>query len=143
MHLTGNLSDLLISLWHGSIDCVTTDDITTWDWVILCDNDAWQAHGKTVEKAGPYLPGSFNVKPRNIAEKINTDYKTWEFLLYTFGLGLVLLYGHLPKRCWRNYCKLVRGFQIVCQHSITAKEVCQAHHLLCSWQHEFEELYYQ
>ncbi|KAF9218944.1 hypothetical protein BS17DRAFT_863142, partial [Gyrodon lividus] len=63
--------------------------------------------------------------------------------LYTFGLGPALLYGILPEPYWINYCKLVRGFQIMCQHSIMAEEVCEVHDLLCSWHHKFEELYYQ
>ncbi|KIK74596.1 hypothetical protein PAXRUDRAFT_175178, partial [Paxillus rubicundulus Ve08.2h10] len=32
MHLAGNLSDLLISLWCGMIDCDATDAINSWDW---------------------------------------------------------------------------------------------------------------
>jgi hypothetical protein len=31
MHLASNLSDLLLSLWRGTMDCGTTDDIGTWD----------------------------------------------------------------------------------------------------------------
>ncbi|KAG2747613.1 hypothetical protein P692DRAFT_201806426 [Suillus brevipes Sb2] len=36
-------------------------------------------------------------KPRNIMEKHNMSYKTWEFQLYTFGLTPSLLYGTLPE----------------------------------------------
>ena len=36
MHLaTLNLSDLMISLWRGTIDCTRPDDRSTWDWAIL------------------------------------------------------------------------------------------------------------
>jgi hypothetical protein len=31
MHLAGNLSDLLVALWRGTIDCGITDDVATWD----------------------------------------------------------------------------------------------------------------
>ncbi|KIK35849.1 hypothetical protein CY34DRAFT_26510 [Suillus luteus UH-Slu-Lm8-n1] len=127
MHLARNLSDVLIGLWCGTIDC---------------DGDVWAAHGVAVEKAGPYLPGSFDRRPRNIAEKLNTSYKTWEFQLYTFGLRPALLYGILPELYWVNYCKLVRGFQLPCQHRITANDLTHAHTLLCTWEHDFEVIYY-
>lgn len=142
MHLTGNLSDLLIGLWRGTIDCGQTDDVDEWGWAVLRDGDVWAAHGAAVEKAGPYLPGSFDRRPRNIAEKLNTSYKTWEFQLYTFGLGPALLYGILPELYWVNYCKLVRGFQLLCQHQITADDLAHAHTLLCTWEHDFEVIYY-
>jgi hypothetical protein len=97
MHIAGNLSDLNISLWRGTMDCGPLDDVDRWDWAIFKDQDAWEAHGRLVEVAGPYLPGSFDRKPWNIAKKLNTSYKTWEFQLYTFGLGPALLYSVLPQ----------------------------------------------
>ncbi|KAG2050113.1 hypothetical protein BDR06DRAFT_984131 [Suillus hirtellus] len=84
MHLAGNLSDLLISLWCGMIDYATTDNVIMWDWAVLCDVEAWSAHRELVAQAGPFLPGSFDCKPHNIAEKLNTSYKTWKFQLYIF-----------------------------------------------------------
>jgi hypothetical protein len=143
MHLAGNLSELLLGLWRATLDCGPSDDIETWDWAILKDGEIWDAHGKEVERAGPYLPSSFDRKPRNIAEKLNTGYKTWEFHVYTFGLGPALLYNILPELYWANYCKLVRGFQLMCQHSITAEDLTDAHVLLCVWEREFEMIYYQ
>ncbi|KAG0699211.1 hypothetical protein DFH29DRAFT_1015572 [Suillus ampliporus] len=143
MHLAGNLSDLLLSLWRATIDCAPADDVDTWDWAILKDEDTWIAHGDAVEQAGVYLPGSFDRKPRNIAEKLNTSYKTWEFQLYTFGLAPALLYGLLPMKYWKNYCKLVRGFQLLCQYRITVEDLQHAQSLLCYWEQEFEHLYYQ
>jgi hypothetical protein len=127
MHLAGNLSDLLLSLWRGTMDCGTTDDIGTWDWAVLRDDDTWCAHGDAVEKAGLYLPGSFDRKPRNIAEKLNTSQKTWEFQIYMFGLTPALLYRTLPEKYWTNYCKLVRGFQLMCQHQITLQNIADAY----------------
>lgn len=143
MHLAANLSDLLISLWRGTLQCMDSDDITTWDWAILRDEHRWQAHGRAVEQAGTYIPGSFDMKPRNIAEKINTDYKTWEFLVYTFGLAPGLLHNVLPDPYWTNFCKLVRGFRILSQHEIKHEEILEACVLLASWEREFEEIYYQ
>ncbi|KAF8836720.1 hypothetical protein BDN67DRAFT_877344, partial [Paxillus ammoniavirescens] len=46
MHLANNLSDLLISLWRGTLQCYPGNDKDTWDWAVFTgDNDAWQAHG--------------------------------------------------------------------------------------------------
>ncbi|KAG1853516.1 hypothetical protein F4604DRAFT_1883396 [Suillus subluteus] len=73
MHLAGNLN------------CAATDDVTTWDWAVLHDVEAWSAHGELVAQSGLFLP-----------EKLNTSYKTWEFQLYTFGLAPGLLYNILP-----------------------------------------------
>ncbi|KAG1722369.1 hypothetical protein EDD22DRAFT_983013 [Suillus occidentalis] len=143
MHLVGNISDLLLSLWHVTLDCGVTDDLETWDWAILQDDKMWAAHGKAVEMAGPYLPGSFDWKPRNIMEKLNTSYKTWEFQLYTFGLAPVLLYGTLPNKYWVNYCQLVHAFRLMCQHRITAEDLQTAHALFCTWERDFETYYYQ
>jgi hypothetical protein len=143
MHLAGLLSDLLLSLWRGTMDCAATDAIASWDWAVLKDGDTWEAHGAAVAAAGQHLPGSFDRKPRNIAEKINTSYKTWEFQLYLFALGPALLYGILPEPYWRNYCKLVQGFRMICQHSISFSEAGVAHDILAEWELEFETLYYQ
>ena len=89
------------------IICTRTDGIATWDWAILRDDLTWQAHGHAVGEARIYFPGSFDTKPRNIAEKINTGYKTWEFQLYLFSLTPALLQDLLPARYWQNFCKLV------------------------------------
>ena len=143
MHLAGNLSDLLLSLWRGTIDLDPMDDKTTWDWATLCDSNIWTTHGKDVENVGCHLPGSYDRKPRNIADKLNTQYKTWEFQLYTFGIAPILLYEILPSKYWSHYCKLVRGFQMMCQYSLTAEQLKDAQSLLCTWEREFELLYYQ
>lgn len=143
MHLEALLAELMLALWRGSIPCMDTDDIATWDWAVLRDEQVWQAHGRTVKEAGGYLPGSFDAKPRNIAEKINTDYKTLEFIVYFFGLAPSLLYGILPQRYWKNFCRLVRGLQLLTQHEIKHNQVLEACVLLATWEREFEELYYQ
>jgi len=109
MHLGAlNLSDLMISLWRGTMDCTHPDDKAKWPWHVL-QGSIWQDHGKAVADALYYLPSSFERPPRNIAEKITSGYKAWEFLLYLYGLGPGLLYGILPKVFYLNYCKLVFG----------------------------------
>ncbi|KIO04826.1 hypothetical protein M404DRAFT_142467 [Pisolithus tinctorius Marx 270] len=142
MHLASNLANLLTSLWCGTMECGLDDDKDQWMWAVLADDDAWQEHGEDVQRSSLYLPGSYDRKPRNIAEKINTQYKTWEFQLYLFGLAPILLYDVLPEKYWTNHCKLVRGFQIMCQTSITHEELVDTHALLCSWEYEFEHIYY-
>lgn len=143
MHLTANLSDLFISLWRGTITCMNSNDINTWDWAVLHNEQVWKAHSRAIEEAGCYLPGSFGTKPHNIEEKGNSGYKTWEFFLYTFGLLPGLLHGLLPKPYWSNFCKLVRGFQLICKHQPAHEEALEACVLLAAWEHEFEEIYYQ
>jgi hypothetical protein len=143
MHLAAlNISDLMISLWRGTIDCTRPDDKSTWDWAVL-RGDIWQQHGKDVEAALPYLPSSFDRPPRNIAEKLTSGYKAWEFLLYLYGLGPGLLYGILPDRYFTNYCKLVLGIRLVNQHRIMLANVRDAHSALLSFAHDFELLYCQ
>ena len=143
MHLVANLSDLFLSIWHGTIKCDPHDRKTDWDWAVLGDTPTWEAHGRRTAEAGHHLPGSFDCKPRNIAKKINSQYKTWEHQLHMFALAPALLYGILPLKYWQNHCKLVRGIQLLSQHRVTTLELQQAHGLLCSWEREFEVLYYQ
>lgn len=110
---------------------------------MLWDDNIWQAHGKVVECAGSFLPGSYDRKPWNIAKKLTSRYKTWEFQLHMFSIGPALLYSILPERYWANYCKLIRGMQIICQHCITDADLVVAHVLLCNWECEFEQMYHQ
>ncbi|KAN0078275.1 hypothetical protein V8E55_010332 [Tylopilus felleus] len=79
----------------------------------------------------------------NIAEKRNSDYKTCEFVMYMFGLAPGLPHTLLPDIYWLNLCKLVRGFQILSQHEITHEDTLEGCLLLVSWEHKFEEIYYQ
>jgi hypothetical protein len=103
----------------------------------------WDAHGRTAAMAKPYLPSSFGRAPQNLALKINSGYKAWEFLLYLFGLGPALLHSILEHRYWRNYCKFVRGVLLLYQRKITPEHVRDAHRLLCEFAQEFEDLYVQ
>ncbi|KIK92659.1 hypothetical protein PAXRUDRAFT_146829, partial [Paxillus rubicundulus Ve08.2h10] len=141
MHLASNLSDLLISLWRGMIDCDATDAINNWDWAVLSDSVIWDTYGVSVHEAGSHLSRSFGTRPHNIAKKLTSGYKTWELQLHTFSLGPILLYNILQDEYFTNYCKLVRGFQIMCQHSITTKSLVAAQSL-CQWEHGFKRLYY-
>jgi hypothetical protein len=127
MHLGAlNLSDLMISLWHGTIDCTRPNDKSTWTWVIL-QGDVWQQHSKAVTDTLHYLPSSFDRPPRNIAEKLTSRYKAWEFILYLYGLCPGLLYGFLLDVYYSNFCKLVVGIRLLNQHRITVANVCEAH----------------
>ena len=146
MHLVAlNNTDLLLGLWRGTLKSYGKDlEINAWlRWCVLKNKDIWKVHGKTVAMATPYLPTSFDRAPRNPAEKINSGYKAWEFLLYLFALGPALLKPILQEAYWKNYCKLVRGIQILQQRSILRDQLITGMELLSQFQQEFEELYYQ
>ena len=143
MHLASlNIPDLLINLWRGVFDCDKKDDRATWDWAVL-HGPTWEAHGKQVASATPYLPGSFDRPPRNPAEKISSGYKAWEFLLYLYGLGPGVFYNILPEKYWRHFCKLVFGIRVMSQYSIKTEDINKAHQALLEFVVEFEVLYYQ
>ncbi|KAJ3872829.1 hypothetical protein F5051DRAFT_463280 [Lentinula edodes] len=143
MHLILNLADILIPLWRGSVSCDRGDDISTWVWAVLKDKDTWEKHGADVANCTPYLPGSFDRPPRNPAEKINSGYKAWEFLLYLFGLGPGLLYNILPLEYWKSYCKLCAGIRYMYQYKITRDQLKTMHILLIQFGVEYERLYVQ
>lgn len=143
MHLASfNLADLLVSLWRGQLDNERTDPIADWPWAVL-QGEIWEQHGKAVANATSYLPGSFDRPPRNIADKINSGYKAWEWLLYLYGLAPALLYDILPHPYYSHFCKLVLAMRIIQQHHIKTTDLVQAGHLLQSFAHDFETLYYQ
>ena len=143
MHLGAlNLSDLMISLWRGTIDCTSPDDKSTWTWVVL-RGEVWQQHGKAVADTLHYLPSSFDRPPHNIAEKLTSGYKAWEFMLYLYGLCPGLLYDILPEAFYSNFCKLVFGIRLMNQHRIALANVRDAHRVLLSFAQEFEMLYCQ
>ena len=123
MHIISiNLPNLLLGLWHGTIDCDKNDSKRLWDWVVLT-RDVWKSHGQDVACCCPYLPGSFNCPPRNPAEKISSGYKAWEFLVYMFGYGPALLRDVLPPLYWRNFCKLVSAVRLLQQRAISPLQV--------------------
>ncbi|KAG6830291.1 hypothetical protein H0H92_001369 [Tricholoma furcatifolium] len=141
MHLIAlNDPDLFIGLWRGTIKVYAPDAISSWNWRVLTKK-TWDAHGATVGRASKYLPSSFDRAPRNIAEKINSGYKAWEFVMYLFGLAPALLSDILPELYWQNYCKFVRGIQLLYRRQIPLKHIQEAHQLLCQFYEEFETIY--
>lgn len=143
MHLGAlNLTDLLLGLWRGTLDCDKEDDKSTWDWAVL-QGDTWKTHGAIVGGMRPYLPNSFDRPPRDPSEKISSGYKAQEFLTYVYGLGPGVLLGTLPDKYWIHFCKLVRGLRLVSQRSITRDDLILASQLLAEFIEEFEALYYQ
>lgn len=144
MHLISlNLSDLLLHLWRGTLQCDRDfDNVESWDWAML-QGETWRLHGAIVENTRIFLPTSFDRAPRNPAEKINSKYKAWEFLNYVYALGPGLFQGILPEPYFSNFCKLVQGLRIVQQHIITASQLIEAHRLLLEFVRDFEIIYYQ
>jgi hypothetical protein len=143
MHLVSlNLTDLIVSLWRGTIDCDLSDDRASWDWAVL-KGDTWKLHGKCVADATPYLPGSFDRPPRNPAEKISSGYKAWEFLLYIFALGPGIFYNVIPEKYWAHFCKLVTAIRIIHQRSIKTNFLRIAHKFILEFVQDFELFYYQ
>ena len=143
MHLLCiNIGELLIPLWRGQLKCDSNDDKDTWDWVKLIGN-TWIEHGKLVAEATQYFPSSFHRPPRNPVEKISSGYKATEYYLYIFGLGPGFFRTVLPKKYWKNLCKLVRGARILIQRRITIEQVREAHSFLIRFVEEYETLYYQ
>ena len=201
MHLAANISDLLISLWRGSMTCDDSGDSDTWDWAVFADERVWSTYGTSIHAAGSHLPGTLRTANWDYARDramllvdgcctprcdtttptpllcwlltklsaspplllprrpTGTPYSNiWypasqycrkvlmglqNIQFHTFGLGPILLYNILPNKYFENYCKLVRGFQIMCQHRITAEDLVIAQSLLCHWERGFEDLYYR
>ncbi|KIK07039.1 hypothetical protein K443DRAFT_87838, partial [Laccaria amethystina LaAM-08-1] len=90
-----------------------------------------------------YFPSFFHRPPQNPVEKISSGYKATEYYLYIFGLGPGFFRPILPKKYWKNFCKLVRGAQILMQRSITGKQVREAHAFLIRFVEEYKNLCYQ
>ena len=138
-----NIPDLLIGLWHRDKKlCDKADIIQSWDWAVLMGN-TWKQHRNAVGECYHHFPNSFDCPPRNIAEKINSRYKAWEFLMYLFGLAPVLLYGTLPDKFWTHFCKLVHGIRLIYQCRITEEELIEAHKYFIEFCEDYELLYYQ
>ena len=124
------------------MDCEATDNRASWPWAVL-KGDTWKQHGQQVASMHPYIPESFDATPRNPAEKINSGYKAWEFLLYVFGLGPCVFAGLIPNQYWTNFCMLVRGMRILLQEEIDPAELREAHTLITKFSDGFEALYVQ
>ncbi|THH32143.1 hypothetical protein EUX98_g2045 [Antrodiella citrinella] len=142
MHLGLNLADILLDLWRGTLRTNGSDSTQDWEWAVL-KGDVWTKHGEAVASATPYLPGSFDRPPRNPAEKINSGYKAWEFLLYLFVLGPAVFRAVLPTKFWVHHCRLVYAMRILLQRSITREQLMDAHKSLLRYCQDFEKLYYK
>jgi hypothetical protein len=123
MHLLFiNLAEFLVPLWRGTPPCDPSDDKNTWDWEILA-GDVWVEHGKLVANPTKYFPSYFHRPPRNPAEKISSGYKATEYYLYIFGFGPAFFRTVLPKKYWKNFCKLAHAVNIITQRQISAAQV--------------------
>ncbi|KAG1747773.1 uncharacterized protein EDB91DRAFT_1079495 [Suillus paluster] len=60
MHLAQLLSDLLLSLWRGTMDHTLPDHVSMWPWAIFHDAETWETHGEAVSNTAQHLPGSFD-----------------------------------------------------------------------------------
>ncbi|KAI6148865.1 hypothetical protein BKA82DRAFT_936037 [Pisolithus tinctorius] len=90
-----------------------------------------------------YLPGSFDIAPRDPSLHSNSWYKATEYITWIYGLCPALLYNVLPEIPWRNFCKFVAGLRIMSQYSITPVQLQLACQLLNEWEPEFEQIFYQ
>ena len=143
MHLIAlNLAELLLPLWRGQLYTRRPDNHALWEWVTLKD-ETWTQHGADVASCTPYLPGSFDRPPRNPAEKINSGYKAWEFLLYLYVLGPGVFRAVLEEKYWRHHCRLVFAVRVLLQRTITRKQLEEAHNQIIKYCVEFEEIYYK
>ncbi|EIN13753.1 hypothetical protein PUNSTDRAFT_26915, partial [Punctularia strigosozonata HHB-11173 SS5] len=136
-----NLPDLFLGLWRGTMEHDSLDN-EPWDWVCLEGNN-WQHHGADVAACASYIPGLFDIAPRNPAEFITSGYKAQEFQTYFYGLGPALLRCRMPQKYWRNYCKLVLAIRILHQYRIRREALLVAHRLSIGFIAEYELLYYR
>ncbi|KAL1657483.1 hypothetical protein GGF50DRAFT_19006, partial [Schizophyllum commune] len=120
-----------------------TDSKSTWPFAIFLNLADWKAHGQLVADAIPFTPGSFDRPSRNIAEKLTSGYKSWEFLLYFYGHCPCLLFGALPEPYYIQFCKLARATRIMIEDEISVDLVRESDTLMCEQSDEFEELYVQ
>jgi hypothetical protein len=143
MHILSlNLADLMVSLWRGEITCDASDDKKNWAFAVLVDR-VWQMHGDLMRKCGARIPGSHDCAPRDIALKINSQYKAKEHQTHLYILCPGLLYGILPMPYWKHFCILVRAVRIIHQRKVTRAQLLHAHKLFLKFAVQFEVLYVQ
>ncbi|KAF9535165.1 hypothetical protein CPB83DRAFT_803686 [Crepidotus variabilis] len=140
---TINLGELFIPLWRGQFQCAGSDRVTNWDWAVLKDAEVWKEHGRIIGDCRPYIPGSFDRYPHNIAEKVSSGYKAKEWQGYFYGLAPALLHNILPFKYWQNFCHLVYAMRIVHQRRVSASQLQEAYFHVQTFHLEFEELYVQ
>ncbi|KAG1897939.1 uncharacterized protein F5891DRAFT_1191249 [Suillus fuscotomentosus] len=143
MHIPAiNAGDTLIPLWCGTFRADPDNNKSMWPLAVLM-KETWKKNGSTIGDATPFLPGSFDRPPHNPAEKINSGFKAWEWLLYLYRMGLAALFGVLPDPYWTNLCHLVSGMCLMQQYHITRTDLMKAHEHLLTFAHDFETIYYQ
>jgi hypothetical protein len=143
MHLISiNIPQHLIHIWRNTSEAKFPYSTEKPDFIVLDQEHVWRTHGELVASTHRYLPASVDRPPRNPAEKINTQYKACEFLMYMWSLGPALFRIILPHHLWTHFCKLVCGVRLVHQRRITYQQAVRAHDLLNQWEYEFELKYY-
>ncbi|KZV74254.1 hypothetical protein PENSPDRAFT_573224 [Peniophora sp. CONT] len=145
MHLVClNLTDLLLGLVCGTIDCDPKDskDEVSWPWFVLKPPEL-KVHGAQVGDCSHYVPGDFDVACRDLAKKMNSGYKAKEFLNYFFGYFAPLLRQRLPPLYFKILCKAIAGLVIVYAKSFSSEDLRYAHKLLVEFENEFEQHFYK
>ncbi|VDB94253.1 unnamed protein product [Peniophora sp. CBMAI 1063] len=145
MHVLGiNIPDLMVNLFLGRFICEGDDKPEFWPWACFYRKvEEWKLHGALVAACRCFFPGSFDRAPRNIAEKFNSGYKAWEFILYFYGLLPALLFEVLEDRYWEHLCHLIAGARIFMQHKVPYDQVAIGHQHLRAFVQGFENEYYQ
>jgi hypothetical protein len=145
MHLPClNIPDLFLSLYRGTLKLGrnAADDPKEWPWAVL-KGDTWTEYGKEVGDCQPFLPGSFDKAPQDISKAINSGFKAWEHLITLFVLSPALFHGILPQPYYGNFCKLVRFYQIMMQHSLLPSDIQYADQLYTDFSDEYEAIFIQ
>ncbi|KAF8574469.1 hypothetical protein K439DRAFT_1649767 [Ramaria rubella] len=129
---TGIVKPSLISRFGKRHRLPLTSTTSTWDWAVL-KGKPWEEHGCDVAACWPYLPGSSDRPPWNIALKIKSGYKSKEWQGYLYALVPALLHNILPHKYWKNFCKLALGIclfhqcAISCEHLRLGQQMVEEH----------------
>ena len=106
----------------------------------MLTSDVWKQHGEEVVGFRPYIPGSFDQPPHNIALKIYSGYKAKEWQGYLYGLSPALLHNILPQEYWQKICKLVHAIRIVHQSPIPQAQLQLTQTILDNVKNRFSDL---
>jgi hypothetical protein len=144
MHLDGsNIPELRFGLWRGTLkERSASDSPKDWPWRVLVD-DVWDAFSERLENARRFLPGSFERAPCNVAKKINSGYKAWEFIMVLYGCGSGYLMDVLPQPYYTQYVREVFAVRRKGARIIPVHQVQELHVAAAEAHREFEDVYYQ
>ncbi|KZT31289.1 hypothetical protein SISSUDRAFT_995313 [Sistotremastrum suecicum HHB10207 ss-3] len=143
MHLpTLNTPDLFIGLWKTTF-ASDGEERKHWPWGVFRDAKVWSDHGQKVADITSYLPGSFDRPPRNPAEKANSGYKAWEWLLYFFGAGPCLYTNVLPEKFYKHFALGVSAYKAIMQNKISVESLTAIEEKFLLWVKMFEGIYYK